>query len=78
MEILNSIINLMASLAFIGLVHHLLISVIDWNKIITVSPDNVSKLKLLILFFSIAIGYLVSRFVIDVISLSETLFFNFR
>ncbi|MDO4635323.1 MAG: DUF1146 family protein [Streptococcus sp.] len=77
MDILNNSVNLVASLAFIGFVHYLLINVIDWSKITFINLKNgnsIAKLKVLILFLSIGIGYLVSRFIIEVISLSLNLF----
>lgn len=78
MEIISNSLNLIASLVFIWITHHLLITIFDWSKIIRSSQENIRQLRLFLLLISIAIGYLVSRFVIDMISLSQALFYTVK
>ncbi|EJN94223.1 DUF1146 family protein [Streptococcus ratti] len=75
MNILNDAVMLVSHLIFIAIFYHLLIHLFDWGKIIKNSSENVSRLKLFLLFVSIAVGYMVSTFIWSVISLSQDLFF---
>ncbi|MGT2949304.1 DUF1146 family protein [Streptococcus devriesei] len=75
MDILNNAVMLTSHLIFIAIFYHLLINLFDWGKIIKNSSENVSRLKLFLLFVSIAVGYMTSSFIWSVISLSQDLFF---
>lgn len=58
--------------------HQLLRQLFDWSKIIKNSAENVGRLKVFILFLSIAIGYLISHFFLEIITMSQTLFLSFQ
>jgi len=73
-----SIVTLVSHLLFITLVNQLLRQLFDWSKLIKVSPENITRLNVFILLLSIAIGYLISHFLIEVIQISQSLFFAFR
>lgn len=75
MDYLNSMVNVTSHLIFIGIVYYLLTGLFDWSKIIKMTADNISRLKLLLLLFSIAIGYLVSSFLLSVLRLSQEILF---
>ena len=78
MEILNSTVTILCHLMFISMTHQLLRQLFDWSKIIKNSAENVGRLKVFILFLSIAIGYLVSHFFLEIITMSQTLFLSFQ
>lgn len=78
MELLIKIIAFLCHLFFIGLSYQLLISVIDWTKVSHHRPDNLGRLRLFVFLLAIALGYLVSHFMLELIQISQTLFFEFR
>lgn len=78
MEILNSTVTILCHLIFIVMTHQLLRQLFDWSKIIKNSAENIGRLKVFILFLSIAIGYLVSHFFLEIITMSQTLFLSFQ
>ncbi|HFU4058713.1 TPA: DUF1146 family protein [Streptococcus suis] len=62
-----SILQFFSHLLFIYLSHHLLVSTVDWSKILKVTGENQRKINLLILFLAIALGYLVSTFFLELL-----------
>ena len=78
MEILNSTVTILCHLIFIAMTHQLLRQLFDWSKSLKIQRKNVGQLKVFILFFSIAIGYLVSHFFLEIITMSQTLFLSFQ
>ena len=75
MEILRNSIMLMSHFIFIAIFYNLLINLFDWGKIVKRASENIGRLKLFLLFISIVIGYMVSTFILSVISLSQDIFF---
>ncbi|TWT12289.1 MULTISPECIES: DUF1146 family protein [unclassified Streptococcus] len=71
MELIENTINLFSHFIFISLFHQLFYQLFDWSRIIKVNQDNGWRLRLFILLLSIALGYLVSNFVLDVLSFSR-------
>ena len=61
---------------FILWIHRLLSTLVDWEKFLKVRLDNLKQVNLLILFLSIAIGYLVNLFFQDLIQLGLTIFLS--
>ncbi|HEK9898911.1 TPA: DUF1146 domain-containing protein, partial [Streptococcus equi subsp. equi] len=41
-------------------------------------PENMGRLRLLVLFLAIASGYLVSRFMLELIQISQYLLYDFH
>ncbi len=78
MEILNSAVTLLSHMMFIGMTYVVVRDLFDWSKIIKTPSVNLGRLKIFLLFFSIAIGYLVSHFILEVVTMSQTLFFGFQ
>lgn len=74
METINQSLNFVSALLFIGISHHLLMTLFDWEKLIKVTPENIKKLRFLILLLSIALGYTVSQFILGVIYYSQLFF----
>lgn len=68
-----SILRFFSHLLCIYVSHHLLLSVIDWHKWFQVRRDNQGKIRLLILFFAIAVGYPVSTFFLDILTIGNLL-----
>ncbi|MGT2910798.1 DUF1146 family protein [Streptococcus cameli] len=58
-------------LLFIYLSHFLLRGVIDWGRFVKGTAENQKKISLLLLFLAIALGYLVSNFFLDIMSISR-------
>lgn len=71
---MENVINLFSHLIFISLVHQLLLNLFDWSKWIKLSPENIWRLRLFLLLVSIALGYLVSNFMLQILALSRLIF----
>lgn len=50
----------------------------DWSKLIKNTSENIGRLKVFILLVSIALGYMVSHFILEIITVSQTFFFGFQ
>ncbi|KJQ64745.1 hypothetical protein D8817_07565 [Streptococcus gordonii] len=64
------VFTLSSHLLFIFLSHQLLSSLVNWESLLKVNADNALKIRLLILFLSIALGYLVSLFFLSIYQVS--------
>lgn len=73
MTYLTQLITLLSHLAFIAITHRLLITLFDWSKWVTVTPDSQRLLSLFLIFVSVAVGFLVSTFLLTVIQFSQLL-----
>lgn len=73
MTILNDMVPLASHLVFIGLTYQMGNTLFDWEKITKNVIVNTGKLRLFLLFISIAIGFLVSSFFIYVLTLCQSL-----
>ena len=78
MEILNSSVTLISHLVFIAMTHQILRNLFDWSELIKNTPENIGRLKVFILLVSIALGYMVSHFILEIITVSQTFFFGFQ
>ena len=78
MEILNSSVTLISHLVFIAMTHQILRNLFDWSKLIKNTSENIGRLKVFILLDSIALGYMVSHFILEIITVSQTFFFGFQ
>ncbi|AEZ61968.1 conserved hypothetical integral membrane protein [Streptococcus infantarius subsp. infantarius CJ18] len=78
MEILNSSVTLISHLVFIAMTHQILRNLFDWSKLIKNTSVNIGRLKVFILLVSIALGYMVSHFILEIITVSQTFFFGFQ
>ncbi|MCO4531073.1 hypothetical protein Si103_01399 [Streptococcus infantarius subsp. infantarius] len=78
MEILNSSVTLISHLVFIAMTHQILRNLFDWSKLIKNTSENIGRLKVFILLVSIALGYMVSHFILEIITFSQTFFFGFQ
>ncbi|WP_246447895.1 DUF1146 family protein [Streptococcus pacificus] len=74
---IDLILRFTTHLILIGMTYQLLITLFDWGKIVKQPTLNVGKIKLLILFLSITIGFMVSNFIMTIIEISERLFLFF-
>ncbi|MBM7642155.1 DUF1146 family protein [Streptococcus loxodontisalivarius] len=74
MEIITNLVTLTSHAIFILIAYQLLSQLFDWSKLIKNSLENSSRLNLLLIFFSIALGYMVSSFLISVIQMSQEIF----
>ncbi|MBF0775884.1 hypothetical protein BVE84_05100 [Streptococcus azizii] len=70
---INLLVTICSRLLFIYIAHSLLISVVDWSKWLKGTAENQKKIQLFIVFLAIALGYLVSAFFLDVLSISRNL-----
>ncbi|HEL1087537.1 TPA: DUF1146 domain-containing protein [Streptococcus equi subsp. zooepidemicus] len=78
MEVIRTLLMFFSHLLFIGISYQLLISLIDWSTFTHYRPENMGRLRLLVLFFAIALGYLVSRFMLELIQISQYLLYDFH
>lgn len=58
---------------FIYLSHRLLVEVVDWSKWLKVTAENQINIQLFILFLAVGLGYLVSTFFLDLLSIGRML-----
>ena len=72
MEYILSLVTLMSHLIFILLVHRLLVTLFDWSKIVKNAQDKLGQLRVFLILISIAIGYMVSHFMLEVLSIMQT------
>lgn len=70
---ITSLMGLLSHLLFIYLSHSLLLTVIDWSRFVKGNAENQGKIRLLILFIAIALGYIVSSLFLDLLSLSRSI-----
>lgn len=68
-----SILRFCSHLLFIYISHQLVVSLVDWSKWMVVTEKDQTKIRLLTLFLSITIGYTVSTFFLDLISIGTVL-----
>ena len=73
MTILNDMVPLASHLVFIGLTYQMVNTLFDWEKITNNVIVNTGKLKLFLLFISIALGYLISSFVLSVLAFGQNM-----
>ncbi|MCU9533883.1 DUF1146 family protein [Streptococcus sp. CSL10205-OR2] len=74
---IDLMVRFITHLVLIGMTYQLLVTLFDWGKIVKQPTLNVGKIKLLILFISISIGFMVSNFIITIIEISQRLFLFF-
>lgn len=68
-----TIFRLLSHLLFIYLAHDLLITAVDWSKLMRSTAENKRKIQLLLLFIAIGLGYMVSAFFLDLLDISRSL-----
>ncbi|MGV3006512.1 DUF1146 family protein [Streptococcus pluranimalium] len=51
---------------------HLLTHLVDWSKILKINQNNTSQVRFFVVLLSVILGYLASRFVLEIISLSQS------
>lgn len=78
MEVLNQMVAMLSHFIFIAISYQLLATVIDWSKFVKLTDENIPKLRMLVLFMSIGLGFLVSHMVLELIQISQSLFFMFQ
>lgn len=72
MQFTTDSLTLVSHMAFIGLFFYLLVHLVDWSKFLKVRSDNIIQIRLLVLLLSIVLGYLMSKFVLEIILLSQS------
>lgn len=71
MQIIMDSLALISHMIFIGIFFHLLTHLVDWSKYLKVTQETTGQVKLFVLLLSVVLGYLASRFVLEVIALSQ-------
>ncbi|MGX7074017.1 DUF1146 family protein [Falseniella ignava] len=61
--------TLSSHMLFIYLSFYLLKDLVKWEKILKVTADNTKKIRLLVAFLSIALGFIISSFFISLYQL---------
>ncbi|MGT2756446.1 DUF1146 family protein [Streptococcus ovuberis] len=57
----------------VALSYHLLTTVVDWSKFTKIHAENIGRLRLLVLLFSMGLGFLVSHLLLDLLSIGRSL-----
>lgn len=73
MDLINQAVTLFSHIFFIYFSYQLWSKLFDWEKWIKMTPDNLNRLRLFVVFISIALGYIVSTFFLGILELSRTL-----
>ena len=68
------IFTLSSHLLFIFISFQLLSTVVNWERLLKINAGNALKIRLLILFLSIALGYLISLFFLAIYQVSFDVF----
>lgn len=71
------LLNLSSHILFTYIAYHLLTTVVDWAKFTKIYPENQGRLRLLVLFISLALGYFVSSFFLELMEMGRSLASNF-
>lgn len=66
--------TLSSHMLFIYVSFYLLKDLVRWEKVLKVTDDNTRKVRLLVAFFSIVIGYILSSFFISLYHLWQEAF----
>lgn len=72
---IQMIFTFTSHLIFIYFSFYLLNTSVEWSRFLRMDPENAKRSRVLILFFSLALGYLVSLFFLSIYSMSKELFF---
>ena len=73
-DMIQLIFTLSSHMIFIFLSFHLLSTVVNWEKLLTVNADNAFRIRFLILLLSIALGFLLSSFFLSLYALGRDVF----
>ena len=73
-DMIQLIFTLSSHMIFIFLSFHLLSTVVNWERLLKVNADNALKIRLLILLLSIALGFLLSSFFLNLYTLGRDVF----
>ncbi|MGT2846463.1 DUF1146 family protein [Streptococcus massiliensis] len=71
---IQTIFTLSSHFFFIFISFQLFYKVVDWNRFFKVTGENERAIRLLMVFFSIALGYLVSSFFLTIWEASRSFF----
>lgn len=71
---IQMIFTFCSHLIFIYFAFYLLNTSIEWSRFLRMEPENARRSRLLILFLSIALGYLVSLFFLAIYGMSRDIF----
>lgn len=74
MELLSSMVTLLSHMVFITMVHQLLLNTFDWAKFLKSPQENVGRLRVFLILLSVGLGYLVSHFMLEIITVCQTIF----
>lgn len=77
MEVIEHIIRLTSHCFFIGLMFHYLMSLFDWSKVLHKPYENARSLRVFLVLVSIALGFLVSEFILTILMMSRDFFVAF-
>ena len=70
----QAIFSLSSHFLFAFISFQLLYKVVDWGRFFKVRADNERAIRLLVIFISLALGYLVSHFFISIYEVSRSIF----
>lgn len=73
---LEMLFTFSSHLIFIYFSFYLLNTAVNWGQFLRMDPDNARRSRLLILFLSIALGYLVSLFFLSIYNMSRDIFLS--
>lgn len=73
-DMIQLIFTLSSYMIFIFLSFHLLSTVVNWERLLKVNADNALKIRFLILLLSIALGFLLSSFFLNLYTLGRDMF----
>ena len=71
---IQMIFTFTSHLIFIYFSFYLLNTAVEWSRFLRMNPENARRSRVLILFLSIALGYLVSLFFLSIYNMSRDLF----
>ena len=71
---IQMIFTFTSHLIFIYFSFYLLNTTVEWARFLRMDPENARRSRVLILFLSIALGYLVSLFFLSIYNMSRDIF----
>ncbi|KXT76414.1 hypothetical protein STRDD10_00230 [Streptococcus sp. DD10] len=68
------IFNFSSYMIFIYFSFYLLNTTVDWSRFLRLDPENIKRSRLLILLFSIALGFILASFFLSLYNMSRNIF----
>ncbi|KXT79200.1 DUF1146 family protein [Streptococcus sp. DD13] len=67
------IVSFVSHLFFIYMTYSVMVAVVDWSKVLKGNAENSVRIQIFVLFLAIAIGYMVSNFFLEMMTITQNI-----